>query len=154
MKNLALFFSLFISSFIFSQQIEYKNKKFYVDGEHVYKHKITETLASNLEALNLYKKSRTKESVGGLLLGGGIGLIVGDVVKGLVSDTEYPSGFTYVGAGLMGISIPVLIGRTRMRDKSIELYNESVKENSPKLGYNFDMKIITNTNGIGFNITF
>lgn len=154
MKNLALFFSLFISSFIFSQQIEYKDKKFYVDGEHVYKHKITETLASNLEALNLYKKSRTKESVGGLLLGAGIGLIVGDVVKGLVSDTEYPSGFTYVGAGLIGVSIPVLAGRTRMRDKSIELYNESTKGNSPKLGYNFDMKIITNTNGIGLNVTF
>ncbi len=102
----------------------------------------------------MYKKSRTKESVGGLLLGAGIGLIVGDVVKGLVSDTEYPSGFTYVGAGLMGISIPVLIGRTRMRDKSIELYNESTKGNSPKLGYNFDMKIITNTNGIGLNVTF
>jgi hypothetical protein len=154
MKNLALFFSLFISSFIFSQQIEYKENKFYVDGVHVYKHEITNTLASNLEALNLYKKSRTKESVGGLLLGGGIGLIIGDVVKGLVSDSDYPSGFTYVGAGLIGVSIPVLAGRTRMRDKSIKLYNESVKGNSPTLGYNFDIKIITNTNGIGLNVTF
>ena len=81
-------------------------------------------------------------------------MIIGDVVKGLVSDVDYPSGFTYVGAGLIAVSIPILSGRKKMRNRSIELYNESVKERSPKLGYNFDMKIITNTNGIGLNVSF
>ena len=154
MKNSFTLFSLLLTGFIFAQQIEIRENKFYVDDALVYKHEITKTLAANPEALNLYKKSRTKESVGGLLLGGGIGLIIGDVVKGLVSDADYPSGFTYVGAGLIAVSIPILSGRTKMRDKSIAIYNESVKGNSPSLGYHFDMKVITNTNGIGLNITF
>lgn len=154
MKNSFTLFSLLFTAFIFGQQIEVRDNKFYINDTVVYKHEITKTLAANPEALNLYKKSRTKESVGGLLAGAGVGLIIGDVVKGLVSDTDYPSGFTYVGAGLVAVSIPVLSGRTKMRNKSIEIYNESVKENSPTLGYNFDMKIITNSNGIGLNITF
>lgn len=154
MKKIVILLGLLITNFIFSQQIEIRDNKFYIEDNLVYKHEITKTLAANPAALNLYKKSRTKESVGGLLLGGGIGLIVGDVVKGLVSDADYPSGFTYVGAGLIGVSIPILSGRTKMRDKSIEIYNESVKGNSPSLGYHFDMKVITNTNGIGLNITF
>ncbi|MCO6163905.1 hypothetical protein [Flavobacterium sp. NRK F7] len=154
MKKILSLFCFFTISLIFSQQIEVRDNKYYVNDDLVYKHEITKTLAANPEALQLYKKSRTKESVGGLLLGGGIGLIIGDVVKGLVSDVDYPSGFTYVGAGLIGVSIPVLSGRTRMRAKSIELYNESVKDNSNSLGYQFDMKVITNSNGIGLNITF
>ncbi|MBF03948.1 MAG: hypothetical protein CMP76_11695 [Flavobacterium sp.] len=154
MKKILSLFCFFTISLIFSQQIEVRDNKYYVNDALVYKHEITKTLAANPEALQLYKKSRTKESVGGLLLGGGIGLIIGDVVKGLVSDVDYPSGFTYVGAGLIGVSIPVLSGRTRMRTKSIELYNESVKDNSNSLGYQFDMKVITNSNGIGLNITF
>lgn len=154
MKKIVLLISLLLTSSLFSQQIEIRDNSFYVGDNIVYKHEITKTLAANPEALNLYKKSKTKESVGGLLLGAGIGLVIGDVVKGLVSDSDYPSGFTYVGAGLIAVSIPVLSGRTRMRDKSIEIYNESVKGNSSALGYNFDMKIITNTNGIGLNVTF
>ncbi|KIX20002.1 hypothetical protein SY27_15910 [Flavobacterium sp. 316] len=102
----------------------------------------------------MYKKSKRKEAVGGFLLGAGIGLIVGDVVKGLVSDVDYPSGFTYVGAGLIAVSIPVLSGRKKMLNTSIEIYNEGVKGSTPTLGYNFDMNIITNQNGIGLNITF
>ncbi|VXB57953.1 conserved hypothetical protein [Flavobacterium sp. 9AF] len=154
MKKSILLFCLLFTGFIFSQQIEIRDNKFYVNDALVYKHEITKTLAANPEALQLYKKSRSKESVGGLLLGGGIGLIVGDIVKGLVSDADYPSGFTYVGAGLIAVSIPILSGRTKMRNKSIELYNESVKSNSNSLGYQFDMKVITNSNGIGLNITF
>lgn len=154
MKTILLLLSLSITSLVFSQQIELRDKKFYIDGEHIYKHKITETLAANPESLQLYKKSKRKESFGGLLLGAGAGFIVGDVVKGLVSDVDYPSGFTYVGAGLIAVSIPVLSGRTKILNKSIDTYNESVKGNSPSLGFNFDLKVITNQNGIGFNMTF
>ncbi|WP_130735060.1 hypothetical protein [Flavobacterium sp. J27] len=154
MKKLLSLFCLLSAGFIFSQQIEIRDNKFYINDALIYKHEITKTLAANPEALQLYKKSRTKESVGGFLLGAGIGLVVGDVVKGLVSDSDYPSGFTYVGAGLIGVSIPILSGRTRMKDKSIELYNDSVKGNTNSLGYQFDMKVITNSNGIGLNITF
>lgn len=154
MQKTFLIFGLLLSGFMFSQQIEIKDKKFYIEGEHIYKHDIKNILAANPEALNMYKKSKKKEAVGGFLLGAGIGLIVGDVVKGLVSDVDYPSGFTYVGAGLIAVSIPVLSGRKKMLNTSIEIYNEGVKGSTPTLGYNFDMNIITNQNGIGLNITF
>lgn len=154
MKSIILTLGLLFTSLLFSQEIKTENNKFYVDGTLVYKHEITKTLASNLPALKLYKKSRTKESIGGLLFGAGAGLIIGDVVKGLVSDVAYPSGFTYVGLGLIAVSIPVLHGKNKMRAQSIEMYNNGLEPKEKTLGYNFDVNFITSQNGIGFNIKF
>lgn len=154
MKRILLIMCFLLTGSVFSQQIEIKDGRFYLDGQHVYKHEIKETLKANEEALLLFQKSRTKESFGGFLLGAGIGLVVGDVVKGLVSDAKYPSGFTYVGAGLAVISIPILSGRTKMLHKSIDLYNESVQAKKSDLGYHFEVNMLGNQNGIGLNISF
>ena len=45
-------------------------------------------------------------------------------------------------------------GKNRIRAESIEVYNEGVRGTEKKLGYNFDVNLINNQNGIGFNITF
>lgn len=137
-----------------NKPIEITKGKFFVDGEQYSGYDIKNHLKNNnLEAYNLYKKSKTKSSLGGFALGLGCGLIAGDAVKALVSDEDYPGPFTYVGAGFVAVSIPILVGRTKKMEQSLEAYNSTLSKEKT-LGFNFDVNIITNQNGIGFNVTF
>jgi hypothetical protein len=154
MKTLLLTISLLLTSLLFSQEITTENKKYMVDGVHVYKHEIKNVLAANPEALNLYNKAKRKETWGGVLIGSGIALCVADAVKGAVSDEKYPSVLTFTGVGLVAISFPILSGKNKMRADSIEMYNNGLTPKEKTLGYNFNVNIINNQNGIGFNVTF
>jgi hypothetical protein len=154
MKTLLLTISLMLTSILFSQEITTENKKYMVEGVHVYKHEIKNVLAANPAALNLYNKAKRKETWGGVLIGGGIALCVADAVKAAVSDEKYPSAMTYVGVGLVAISFPILSGKNKMRADSIEMYNNGLEPKEKTLGYNFDLNIINNQNGLGFNVTF
>jgi hypothetical protein len=154
MKTLLLTISLMLTSILFSQEITTENKKYLVEGVHVYKHEIKNVLAANPAALNLYNKAKRKETWGGVLIGSGIALCVADAVKAAVSDEKYPSAMTYVGVGLVAISFPILSGKNKMRADSIEMYNNGLEPKEKTLGYNFNLNIINNQNGLGFNVTF
>lgn len=166
MKKIILFCLLLSATSLFAQRtyeqasipsnqpIELKGNKFYVGGEEYSSYDIKNHLQNNnLEAYTIFKKNKTKSSFGGLLLGLGCGLIVGDVVKGLVSDVDYPGGFTYVGAGLAAASIPVLSGRKKLVQQSIDTYNNGLSKEKT-LGFNYDVEVVSNQNGIGLNIRF
>ncbi len=154
MKTLIFTLGLLFTSLLFSQEITTENKKYYVDGIHVYKHEIKTVLAANPAALNLFNKAKKKETWGGVLIGSGVVLCVADAVKGAVSDETYPSVMTYAGIGLVAVSIPVMWGKNKMKKESIEMYNAGLEPKEKTLGYNFNVNIINNQNGIGFNVTF
>ena len=154
MKTLLLSITLMLTSLIFSQEITVENKKYMVEGVHVYKHEIKNVLAANPDALNLYNKANRKETWGGVLIGSGIALCVADAVKAAVSDEKYPSAMTYTGVGLVAISFPILSGKNKMRADSIEMYNNSLQPKEKTLGSNFNVNLINNQNGLGFNVTF
>lgn len=154
MKNLLIILSLMLTSMLFSQEITTKNNTYFVDGVQVYKHEIKNVLAANTAALNLYNKAKRKETWGGILISGGIALCVADAVKAAVSDEKYPTILTYTGVGLAAISIPILAGKNKMKAESIEMYNSQLEPKVKKLGYNFNVNIINNQNGLGFNVTF
>ena len=111
-------------------------------------------MASDLKALHIFKKAKTKESLGGFILGLGIGGTVADLVMGLTSDVKYPTSLTYVGVGLMAVSIPILSGRKKMIQESIDIYNAGLQEQKKTLGDNFELNIVNNTNGVGLQINF
>src|SRR5262245_24391870 len=113
MKKLFTLFCLFVLTVVSAQEISMKKGKFFKNGAQISTYEAKQLIITNPEAYKYFKTAKTKEGFGGFLLGAGIGLVVGDVVKGLVSDTEYPSGFTYVGASCIVVSIPVLLGRTK-----------------------------------------
>lgn len=154
MKTLLITISLLFTGLLFSQKIITENKKYLVDGKHVYKHEIKNVLAANPEALNLYNKAKRKETWGGVLIASGIALCIADAVKGAVSNEEYPTVLTYAGVGLVAVSFPILSGKNKMKTNSIEIYNNGLTPKEKTLGYNFDLNIINNQNGIGFNVTF
>ena len=88
------------------------------------------------------------------VLGLGIGGTVADLVMGLTSDVKYPTAITYAGVGLMAVSIPILSGRKKMVQESVDIYNAGLKEQNKTLGDNFELNIVNNSNGVGLRINF
>ena len=154
MKQLILILAIFGFSTTFAQKLEYNEGKIFQDGEQISSFETKNLLKSDLKALHLFKKAKTKESLGGFLLGLGIGGPAADLVMGLTSDVKYPTVITYAGVGLMVVSIPILSGRKKLVQESVDLYNQGLKEQNKTLGDNFEMNFVTNSNGVGFRITF
>ena len=141
-----------MSTFSFSQEIEIKGGRYFVNGLQISSRETREKLASNPAAMASFKKGKSKESTGTLLLGLGIAFTVGDLVKGLVSNEVYPGAGTYIGAGLIAVSIPVLSGKNKKMRHGIELYNEGLKNT----GFNdtLEFNIVSNQNGYGIQLRF
>ena len=154
MKQLFLILTIFGFSMSFAQKLEYNNGKIYQAGEQLSSFETKKVMETDLKALHLFKKAKTKESLGGFLLGLGIGGTVADLAMGLTSDVKYPTGITYAGVGLMAISIPILLGRKKMVQESVDIYNQGLKDEKKTLGDNFELNIVNNSNGFGIQINF
>lgn len=154
MKQFFLIAAIFGFSISFAQKLEYNNGKIYQAGEQLSSFETKKVMETDLKALHLFKKAKTKESLGGFLLGLGIGGTVADLAMGLTSDVKYPTGITYAGVGLMAISIPILSGRKKMVQESVDIYNQGLKDEKKTLGDNFELNIVNNSNGFGIQINF
>jgi hypothetical protein len=154
MKQLFLILLMFGFSLSFAQKIEYTDGKIFQDGVQLSSFETKKVMASDLKALHIFKKAKSKEALGGFLLGLGIGGTVADLVMGLTSDVKYPTAITYAGVGLMAVSIPILSGRKKMVQESVDIYNQGLKEQNKTLGYNFELNIVNNSNGVGLRINF
>ncbi|MGQ7947035.1 hypothetical protein [Flavobacterium sp. WC2509] len=153
MKKIITLFTIFLSAIAFSQEITIEKNHFLLEGKQISPKEVKTLLASNTEALNLYKSSRTKGAIGGFLLGFGSGLIIADLVSGALTDVKYPTGATYLGIASLITSIPVLSGRTKKLNDALALYNESLKKSATN-DSNFELNIIANQSGYGLQFQF
>ena len=154
MKKLLLI-TLLGFSFSFAQKLELNEGKIFQGGVQQSTFETKKIMESDLKALHLFKKAKNKESIGGFLLGVGIGASVADLVMGLTTEGKrYPTAITYVGVGLMAVSIPILSGRKKMIQESVDMYNSGLQEQKKTLGSNFELNIVNNTNGLGLRINF
>ena len=154
MKKLFLILAIFGFSISFAQKLEFTDGKIFQDGEQLSSFETKNLMKTDLKALHIFKKAKTKESLGGFILGLGIGGTVADLVMGLTSDVKYPTAITYAGVGLMAVSIPILSGRKKMVQESVDIYNAGLKEQNKTLGDNFELNIVNNSNGVGLRINF
>ncbi len=154
MKQFFLIIAILVFSTSFAQKLEYTNGKIYQDGEQLSSFETKTLMKTDLKALHLFKKAKTKESLGGFILGLGVGGTVADLVMGLTSDVKYPTGITYAGVGLMAVSIPILSGRKKLVQESIDIYNSGIQDQKKTLGDNFELNIVNNSNGVGLRINF
>lgn len=154
MKQLFLILLMLGFSLSFAQKLEYTDGKIFQDGVQLSSFETKKVMASDLKALHIFKKAKSKEALGGFLLGLGIGGTVADLVMGLTSDVKYPTAITYAGVGLMAVSIPILSGRKKMVQESVDIYNQGLKEQNKTLGDNFELNIVNNSNGVGLRINF
>ena len=154
MKQLFSILLMLGFSISFAQKLEYTDGKIFQDGVQLSSFETKKVMASDLKALHIFKKAKSKEALGGFLLGLGIGGTVADLVMGLTSDVKYPTAITYAGVGLMAVSIPILSGRKKMVQESVDIYNQGLKEQNKTLGDNFELNIVNNSNGVGLRINF
>lgn len=155
MKKALILLAVLNFSILFSQELQLEKGKIFMNGEQISTFETKKIMASNLKAQYLFKKAKNKESLGGFILGLGIGATTADLVMGLTSDDKkYPSVITYTGVGLMAISIPILSGRKKMVKESIDMYNEGLKNEKKTLGDNFELNLVNNANGVGLRINF
>lgn len=154
MKQFFLILAILGFSVSFAQKLEYTDGKIFQNGEQLSSFETKKVMETDLKALHIFKKAKTKESLGGFILGLGIGGTVADLAMGLTSDVKYPTGITYAGVGLMAISIPILSGRKKMVQESVDIYNQGLKDEKKTLGDNFELNIVNNSNGFGIQINF
>lgn len=153
MKKIILILTLLFSIITFSQEIVKQRGRFYVNEKQISSREARQLISKNTEALALFKSSKTKESIGGFLIGFGTATVIIDLAIGLASDVKYPSGFTYVGLSSLLASIPILSGKNKKMDKAIELYNNGLKST----GYtnsDLEFNIIANQRGYGLQLRF
>jgi hypothetical protein len=153
MKKLILLFTLLLCFKTFSQEITTEKGRFFVEGKKISRKETKKLLASNTEALTLYKSANTKQGIGGFLIGLGGGLIIGDLASGSTADIQYPTAFTYIGLACVAVSIPVLSGKSKKMKESLDLYNKDLKKNNAKTS-DFELNIVSNQNGYGLQYRF
>jgi hypothetical protein len=153
MKKSIVALMLLIVTANFAQEITIQNNSYFVEGKKISSLDVKKLVSSNAQALALFKSFKTKESVGGFLLGLGASLVVVDLVTGISSDVKYPSAFTYVGLTSLATSIPVLIGRKKKRDEAIAVYNKGLKSSAAN-NSDFECNLIANQRGYGIQFQF
>jgi hypothetical protein len=161
MKNIYLTFVLLVGFTAFSQgltlgdtspkPLKLENGKIYQNGEQVPSYQVKKILASNLHSLKVYKQAKSKETIGATLMGLGITLSVVDLAIGLFSDAKYPTAMTYVGVGMVAVSIPVLSGRSKKIEDAVQSYNDGLKNTT---SLDFDLNAMVNQNGVGIQLRF
>lgn len=115
--------------------------------------------ANNPEALRLYNTGMAKKTIGNILLYGGITSVIVKHYSALTTSNNGPNTESYnnvlyfVGAGAALIAIPIKIGFSRKIKKSVLLINEDLRNS--QTGFNIESTtFISNSNGVGFSITF
>lgn len=131
--------------------IKLENGRFYIDGSNIPSYQMKKIFASNLHSLKLYKQAKSKETIGGALLGIGSTMTVVDLAIGLFSDAKYPTALTYAGLGMVAVSIPILSGKSKKMKEAVSSYNEGLKNTT---SIDFNLNGMVNQNGVGFQIQF
>jgi hypothetical protein len=162
MKNFITLILLTTSFFCFSQDaLTFKSTSKVLNSDNVKlsPEEVRNLFASNSEALHLYNSGKTKQTVGNILLYGGISTVVinhylilqNSKNKGNINaDRNIPY---IIGGGLILTAIPIKIGFSKKIKKAVSMMNEDLK--NPKTGFNIEStSFISNSNGVGFSITF
>ncbi len=155
MKKLFYLTFLFFSITTFSQKINYKGNGNVYDSndKRISPNEVRKMISNNPTLLNLYNEGRGKKTIGNVLLNGGAALIVSDLAVGATADVTYPTALTYVGLGSLLLSIPIKVGFSKKIDNVVEDYNKNIVYRKSSFEIN-DLILITNQNGIGFQLLF
>ena len=157
-----IFIVIFFPIICFSQdQLTYKSggRIYNSDNQKLTGDDVRSMMAQNSEELKLYNAGKSKQTVGNIMLYGGIATVAINHYsilqnaknKGAInSDRNIPY---IIGAGLIITAIPIKIGFSKKIKKAVTLINEGLK--NPKTSFNIEStNFISNSNGLGISITF
>lgn len=163
MKKTAILFLLALPLLSFSQDaITYKGngRVFNTTKLKLSSEETRSLIANNTEALHLYNSGKTKQTIGNILLYGGISTVTIKHISmlskhygsnGLTADTN--NVMYFVGGAMIIIAIPIKLGFSKKIKRAVSLMNEDLK--NPKTGFNIEStSFVSNSNGFGISITF
>ncbi|MFI0491503.1 hypothetical protein [Flavobacterium sp.] len=170
-KQVLILLLFFISLQSYSQKLVYKSNGNILNSENqkIKPDQVRELLANNEEFLADYNAARSKKTIGNVLLIGGFGFLVADLIHGvtasgmtatptgggnysLQSERTYPTALTYIGVAAIIIAIPVKIGFSKKIKNVVNEYNNQKATGNLDINKQ-KLDIITNSKGIGFRFT-
>ena len=162
MKKITLLFLLVFPLFSYCQDtLTYKGngRVFNSSQQKLSSENVRSLISSNNEALRLYNSGKTKQTVGNILLYGGISIVVINHYLLLQNaknrgDVNPNRNIPYIiGGGLILTAIPIKIGFSKKIKRAVTSANEDLK--NPKTGFNIEStSFVSNSNGFGISITF
>ena len=158
MKKMLLTLTIIIASITISnaQKISIEKTfgglKFTQKGKNLTMNELVSTMKSNPNSYKLIKSAKSNnifaQIIGGI--GGGlIGYPIGTAIGGGKPNWTLAG----IGAGLVGISIPISSNVNKKAKEAVEIYNSSLNSTT-STNFNPTFNIITNGNGIGLSINF
>ncbi len=133
-----------------SDSIEVRKKSFFQNGKLLSPNQlldITRPVPAAYAEMKAAKSNYNVATVLGFTGGFLIGWPIGTAIAG--GDPEWV--MAGIGAGLVGISIPLLSAYNKRSQKAVDIYNSTLKQT----GYNrIDLKLGLTCNGLGIRMTF
>ena len=126
--------------------------KYTQNGNQLKMRDLAKTLETNQQAFGMIKKAQSNQSLAAVIgfVGGGlIGWPIGTAIGG--GDANW--ALAGVGAGLIGVSIPLSSGANKKAKQAVETYNASLGTSAFN-GYKLQWKFVANGNGIGLSFGF
>ena len=162
MKNFFALFLLLTSLFSFSQDMltfKSASKVLNTDNVKLSPTEVRDLFATNPEALRLYNSGKTKQTLGNILLYGGIATVAINhySIMQQVKSKIYVDGdrnIPYIVGGVLILTaIPIKIGFSKKIKKAVSLMNEDLKNHKTSLNIE-STSFVSNSNGLGLSITF
>ena len=139
------------------EKLRYQSaSKIYLNDQKLSSEEISALLKRNSNIVSLYEKGKKESKLGDILLGGGLGMFIGGGLANLSAADSGKSGsplFLIVGLATSAVGLPVKLGGTKKIKTAINQYNQILDK---KVTYfqKPELKLITNTNGLGFQLRF
>lgn len=163
MKKIVLLFLLVIPLLSFAQDTltcKSSGRVFNSNQQKLSSEEVKSLLVNNTKALHLYNLGKTKQTLGNILLYGGVSSVIVKHISminkhsgtnSLNADTN--NVMYFVGGAMVIIAIPIKLGFSKKIKQAISLINEDLKK--PNTGLNIEStSFVSNANGFGISITF
>ena len=126
--------------------------KFTQNGKNLTMNELVSTMKSSPNSYKLIKSAKSNNLLAQVIGGVGGGLIgfpIGTAIGGGKPNWTLAG----IGAGLVGISIPISSNVKKKAKKAVEIYNSSLNSTTST---NFipNFKVIANSNGVGLSMNF
>lgn len=162
MKKITLLFLLVFPLLSFCQDaLTYKGNGCILNssGQKLTSDQVRNLFKDNKEALDLYNVGKTKQTIGNIMLYGGIATVSINHLAILQNaknkgDVNPNRNIPYIiGGGLILTAIPIKIGFSKKIKRATTLINDDLK--NPKTGFSIEStSFVSNSNGVGISFTF